>query len=68
MAVDSAVETVSARSFLLSPPQAIAPISNIDINFNAPVTINARNRADAERSMDDLGWGINAATRKRGVG
>jgi hypothetical protein len=46
--------------------QAVSDI-DIDINFNGPVTINARDRADAERSVGDIGWGIRAAQRKRGM-
>jgi len=40
---------------------------DIDLIFNAPVTINARDREDAERAMQDIGWGIRAAKRRRGA-
>jgi len=40
---------------------------DIDVIFNGPVTINARDRADAQRSAEDIGWAIRAAKRRRGV-
>ncbi|HBY46031.1 MAG TPA: phage tail tape measure protein [Chloroflexi bacterium] len=40
---------------------------DIAINFNSPVTINARDRGDAERSVEDVGWGIRAAIRRKGL-
>lgn len=40
---------------------------DIDLVFHGPVTINARDRDDAERSLVDVGWGIRSAKRRRGA-
>lgn len=36
--------------------------------FNAPVTVNARDQADAMRSFGDAAWGLGMAMRARGAG
>jgi hypothetical protein len=51
----------------MNPWSSRQAMNDIDINFNAPVTINARDRADAERSMADIAWGLKSAQRKRGT-
>lgn len=40
---------------------------DVRVEFNGPVTINARDKADAERSTGDVGWGIAQGLRARGV-
>lgn len=39
---------------------------DIDLIFNAPVTINAQSREDATRSLHDVGWAVRAVKRSRG--
>lgn len=51
----------------MNPWSSRQAVSDIDFNFNGPVTINARDRADAERSLGDIAWGLKAARRKRGM-
>jgi len=40
---------------------------DIDVTINGPVTINARDREDAERSLADIGWGVRSAKRRKGM-
>jgi len=44
-----------------------AVAAGVTVQFNAPVTIQARDRADAERSARDIGWAVTAALRARGA-
>lgn len=43
------------------------PAAGVTVNYNGPVTINARDRADADRSSRDIGWAVSAALRARGA-
>jgi len=43
------------------------PAAGITVNYNGPVTINARDRAEADRSSRDIGWAVSAALRARGA-
>lgn len=40
---------------------------NVPVQFYGPVTINARDRQDAERAASDLAYGVVAQMRRRGV-
>ena len=57
-----------------SGPEAVIPLSRLNragggvsVNYYGPVTIEATDRADAERASRDIGWAVSASLRARGV-
>ena len=55
-------------------PEAVIPLNRlgrtgggVNVNYYGPVTIEATDRADAERASRDIGWAVSASLRARGV-
>lgn len=74
-ALDRILDTMARAS---RPPRLAPALANVElprsrgadsigVNFYGPVTIEAHDRAAAERAAGDIGWGVRTALRKRGV-
>ena len=55
-------------------PEAVIPLDRLGqhaggvaVNYYGPVTIEARDRTEADRAGRDIGWSVGAALRARGV-
>jgi len=55
-------------------PEAVIPLDRlagagqgVAVNYYGPVTIEARDRSEADRAGRDIGWAVGAALRARGV-
>lgn len=55
-------------------PEAVIPLDRlsgagqgVNVNYYGPVTIEAEDRSEAERASRDIGWGVAAALRARGI-
>lgn len=66
------LRTGTLYSFAEREAERFTPVSRdggggVSVEFHGPVTIEAHDRHEAERAASDVGWGVMAALRSRGM-
>jgi hypothetical protein len=65
--IGAAAMSTGSRLSVAGANAAAANGAGVSVNYYGPVTITAVDREDAARASRDIGWGVAAALRARGV-